>query len=81
MTIDFAIVDDPKSLIAWQSMASAPRNRPVLIRSRWGGERIALVGSYRHEHGGFCTQPFFGQGEQMINAEGWTEIPDLDGGF
>jgi hypothetical protein len=65
----------------WKTMADAPRGRPVLIRSQWNGQRVAIVGEYRHVHGAFCTQPIFGQGEQIINAEGWTDLPSLDGGF
>jgi hypothetical protein len=78
MAIDFAFADptdvDPSP---WQPMSTAPRSifRPVLLRSKWAGRPVALVGVWMPVHGAFCTQPFFGQGEQIINADAWCEIP------
>jgi hypothetical protein len=65
---------------SWQPMSTARRDhRPILIRSRWAGRQVALVGVFMPVHGAFCTQPFFGQAEQIINADGWTELPPLEG--
>jgi hypothetical protein len=65
----------------WQPMKDAPRRGPILLRSRWSGHPIAMVGVYVPVHGAFCTQPFFGQGEQIIHADGWCAIPELEGLF
>jgi hypothetical protein len=63
----------------WQPMSTAPQSalRPILLRSKWAGRHVAIVGVYMREHGAFCTQPFYGQGEQIIYATGWCELPDL----
>jgi hypothetical protein len=82
MAIDFAFAEpdeadaDPSP---WQPMATAPQSilHPVLLRSKWAGRPVALVGVWMRAHGAFCTQPIFGQGEQIIYADGWCEIPDL----
>jgi hypothetical protein len=65
----------------WRPMKDAPRTKPLLLRSRWNGRPVALVGIYVAAHGVWCTQPFFGQGEQQIFADGWTDLPELEGAF
>ena len=64
---------------SWNPMSDAPRVRPVLLRSKWNGRPVAIVGTYRPEHGAFCAQPIFGQGEHQIFADGWAELPELEG--
>jgi hypothetical protein len=72
----------PRTGEVWQPMLTAPHDRPILLRSRWAGRPVAMVGVYMPVHGAWCTQPFFGQGEQIIHAGGgWTDIPELDGSF
>jgi hypothetical protein len=63
----------------WQPMATAPRSKPVLLRSRWNGRPVAIVGTYVQVHGTFCAQPIFGQGDHQIFADGWAELPKLEG--
>jgi hypothetical protein len=64
---------------AWQPMKDAPRNKPVLLRSKWNSYPLAIVGIYVAVHGTFCTQNIFGQGEHQIFADGWADIPELEG--
>jgi hypothetical protein len=61
----------------WQSMSSAPRNRPILLRSKWAGRPVAIVGIYVSAHGCHCTLPMYGHDEHQIFADGWAELPDL----
>jgi hypothetical protein len=83
MAIDFAIAEPADDFDAspWKPMSSAPRVGPLLLRSRWAGGPVAIVGVYMPVHGAWCTQPIFGQGEQIINAEGWAELPNLAGAW
>jgi hypothetical protein len=72
----------PDGAPAWWPMATAPKRRkvrPVLLRSHWNGHPAALVGIYRPAHGAWCTQDVFGQGEQIIHADAWAELPELGG--
>ena len=67
----------------WRPMSTAPQSprRPILLRSKWAGRTVAMIGVYMPAHGAFCTQPMFGQGEEIINAaDGWAELPDLGEG-
>ena len=63
----------------WQPMSTAPQSilRPILLRAKWAGRPVAIVGVYMREHGAFCTQPIFGWGEQIVNATGWCDLPDF----
>jgi hypothetical protein len=80
MPIDFAI-DEPAGVASspWQPTSTAPQSilRPILLRAKWAGRPVAIVGVYMREHGAFCTQPIFGWGEQIVNATGWCDLPDF----
>jgi hypothetical protein len=84
MAIDFAIDERAEAAPSpWQPMSTAPQSprRPILLRSKWAGRRVAIVGVYVREHGAFCSQPLFGQGsEEIIHADGWCDLPDLGEG-
>jgi hypothetical protein len=67
------------TLTKWQPMSSAPRARPVLLRSKWNGHPVAIVGAFVPVHGTFCAQPIFGQGEHQIFADAWSDLPPLEG--
>jgi hypothetical protein len=64
----------------WQPISTAPQSalHPILLRTKWAGRPVAIVGVYMREHGAFCTMPIYGQGEQIIYADGWCELPKLD---
>ena len=62
----------------WRPMSSAPHDRPVLLKMRWGRGYIAIVGAYTHVHGCFCTPALFGMSQQMLFPDLWAEIPDFD---
>jgi hypothetical protein len=65
----------------WRPLSSAPHDRPVLLRSRWAGRPVAIVGRFAAEHGSFVTQAIFGEGVQVIHAEKWAELPELTGAW
>ena len=64
---------------AWLPMSSAPKDRPVLLRSTWGGELVAVVGRWAGVHGCHCTLPMYGHDRHQVFATGWCELPDLNG--
>jgi hypothetical protein len=66
---------------AWRPMSEAPKGRPVLLRSRWAGRPVAIVGRFASEHGSFVTQAIFGEGVQIIHAEKWADLPELEGAW
>jgi hypothetical protein len=80
MAIDFAPAESDVEPSPWQPMSTAPQSalRPILLRSKWASRPVAIVGVYMREHGAFCTQPMFGQSENIIYADGWAELPDLE---
>ena len=58
MPIDFAI-DETAGITPspWQPMSTAPQSilRPILLRAKWAGRPVAIVGVYMREHGAFRT--------------------------
>ena len=61
----------------WRPMREAPKNRPILLRAKWAGRPVAIVGEYVAVHGAWCAQPVFGQGDHQIFSDGWAELPPL----
>jgi hypothetical protein len=59
----------------WQSMKTAPTTRPILLAAKWASRTVWIVGVYQSIHGAWVTQPIWGQGEQIIHADAWAEIP------
>jgi len=61
----------------WQPLSTAPRTRPILLRSKWAGRPIAIVGEWVEVHGCFCSPALFGHDHQQIFANSWAELPPL----
>jgi hypothetical protein len=76
------VLDRPvtaQAAAVWQPMATAPKTRPILLRSKWAGETVAIVGEWLEVHGTFCTLAMFGHDHHQIWASGWTDLPSLGG--